>query len=89
MLLSAAAATAAIARRGGGGGGGGGGGARKAKGVPGLRAAREAGLRAATPNHHRSWPRSCSKPQSLPPAYVRVVGAMRLRVCAHSTNPQP
>ena len=57
-------------------------------------AANQAGERRAariSPSHnlHRSWPRSCAQPQSLPPSYVRVVDAMRLRARAHWSNPDP
>ena len=34
-------------------------------------------------NLHRFWPRNCSKPEHLPRAYVRIVGAMLTRQLAH------
>ena len=33
-------------------------------------------------NLHRFWPRNCSKPEHLPRAYVRIVGAMLTRQLA-------
>ena len=37
-------------------------------------------------NLHRFWPRNCSKPEHLPRAYVRIVGAMLTRQLAHWHN---